>query len=82
MFDSVYMKEHNIVHTDVEVIENSFLVFTITFENGDKIKATISDGTEYQVTQAIPRIMKEKVAEYEWKLLQKERRNKIRKLNI
>ena len=75
MFDSVYLKEHNIVHTDVEVIENNFLVFTITFQNGDKIKTTISDGTEYHVTQAIPRMLKERVVDYE-------RRKKITKLNI
>ena len=78
MLDTVYMNEHNISNLNMEVRENEYLKFLITFKNGDELQFYVDEG--YVIT-TVPNTIKKKVEDYEWKLLQKQRKEKIIKLN-
>ena len=73
-----YMDEHNIDHLDTDIRQDMPMGINITFKNGDKLVFDVDEG---QIDKYLPSTVERKVEEYEWKLLQKERRKKINKLN-
>ena len=77
MINKEYMDEHNIDRLETNIRQDMPMGISITFKNGDKLVFDVEEGL---IDKYLPSTVNNKVSQYEWKLLQKERRKKINKL--
>ena len=77
MINKEYMDEHNIDRLETNIRQDMPMGISITFKNGDKLVFDVEEGL---IDKYLPSTVNNQVSQYEWKLLQKERRKKINKL--